>query len=68
MTRQLVTQRYSILKATEGGPGQKWAVDVARRLGAAKVRPEPSIYIGNTDIVVTATSAQHRAILDALFN
>jgi hypothetical protein len=58
---------YHVLKATEGGIGQKFAADTATRLGAKKVVKSSSYYVGHTAIVVTATKRVHTHISNALF-
>jgi len=58
---------YNVLKAAEGGIGQRHAMYLARELGAAKVSPTPSIYIGQTAILVTATKRVHERLSRSLY-
>jgi hypothetical protein len=63
-----MTKLYNVLKVSEGGIGQQFAVYLAREAGADKVRPSTSPYIGQTAILVTATKRVHNKISKSLYN
>ena len=63
----MTTTLYNIATVAEGGPGQAFAAQVARELGATRVQRTPSRYVGMTAILVTAPSAVHRKITKALY-
>jgi len=60
---------YNVYKVSEGGLGQAMAYEIARDAGAEKnqIQRMPSIYVGQTAIRVTASSAVHRKISKALY-
>lgn len=61
------TLTYNVHKVTEGGIGQKAAASTAVMCGASKVQLVPSIYVGQTAIVVTATKRVHDKISRHLY-
>ena len=61
------TTTYNVFKVSEGGPGQRFAVSLAKSLGAKAVSPTSSIYVGHTAIVVTATKRVHQRLTRTLY-
>ena len=62
-----VIQTYHVLKATEGGIGQKQALADLKNLGIKAVG-STSCYVGHTAVVVTGTKEQHKKVSDLLFH
>jgi len=62
-----VIQTYHILKATEGGLGQRQALLEIKELGIKAVG-STSCYVGHTAVVVTGTKEQHKKVSDLLFH
>ncbi len=67
MRQDFSTLTYSVLKASEGGIGGTAAAARAKAEGATKVVRMPSIYVGETCIVVTAPESVHRTLHRVLF-
>ena len=63
----MTTTLYNIATVAEGGPGQAFAAQVARELGATRVQRTPSRYVGMTAVLVTATADVHRRIKIELY-
>ena len=62
-----ITEIYHVLKATEGGIGQKQALADLKNLGIKAVG-STSCYVGHTAVVVTGTKEQHKKVSDLLFH
>ena len=62
-----MTLTYNVYKVSEGGLGGKEAKAIALQCGATKVQQVPSIYVGQTAIVVTAPSRVHDKIINRLY-
>ena len=62
-----MTLTYNVYKVSEGGLGGKEAKAIALQCGATKVQQVPSMYVGQTDIVVTAPTSGHDKIMNRLY-
>jgi polyribonucleotide nucleotidyltransferase len=62
-----IIQTYHVLKATEGGLGQRQALLELKELGIKAVG-STSCYVGHTAVIVTGTKEQHKKVVDLLFH
>jgi hypothetical protein len=60
------TEGYSFLKASEGGMGQKTALQLLKAEGI-KAKGTTSCYVGHTGVLVTGTKRDHNKASKILF-
>jgi hypothetical protein len=62
------TEVYHILKGTEGGMGQRTAIDLLKDEGIKAVKGPPSCYVGHCTVIVTGTEKEHEKASNILFH